>query len=53
MRAIVFDRYGSPDVLCLKEIDTPVPKNDQVLVKIRAVRGPRERNGRRSESLAK
>jgi NADPH:quinone reductase-like Zn-dependent oxidoreductase len=36
MQAIVFDRYGSPDVLELKEIDKPVAKDDQVLVRIRA-----------------
>ncbi|MGH3071671.1 MAG: NAD(P)-dependent alcohol dehydrogenase [Gaiellaceae bacterium] len=36
MKAIVFGRYGSPDVLELSEIDTPVPKDDQVLVRVRA-----------------
>lgn len=36
MRAIVFDRYGSPDVLQLKEIDVPVPEDNQVLVRVQA-----------------
>ena len=36
MKAIVYDRYGSPDVLELQEIDTPVAKDDQVLVRVHA-----------------
>ena len=36
MKAIVFHTYGSPDVLELREIDTPVPDDDQVLVRVRA-----------------
>ena len=32
MRAIVQDRYGSPDVLELREIDKPVVEDDEVLV---------------------
>jgi NADPH:quinone reductase-like Zn-dependent oxidoreductase len=37
MKAIVFIKYGTPDVLELKEIDKPVPKEDEVLIKNYAV----------------
>ena len=36
MRAVVHDRYGSPDVLRLEDVEQPVPKDDEVLVKIHA-----------------
>ncbi len=36
MKAFVRDRYGSPDVLELQEIDKPVVSNDGVLVRVRA-----------------
>ena len=36
MRAVVHEKYGSPDVLELKEVQKPVPDDDQVLIKIRA-----------------
>jgi NADPH:quinone reductase-like Zn-dependent oxidoreductase len=34
MRAIVYDRYGSPDVLGLDDIATPTPGRGQVLVRV-------------------
>ncbi len=34
MRAIVYDRYGSPDVLRLGDIATPTPGRGQVLVRV-------------------
>jgi len=36
MKAIVYTRYGSPDVLQLKEVERPEPGEDQVLVKVYA-----------------
>jgi NADPH:quinone reductase-like Zn-dependent oxidoreductase len=36
MRAIVQDAYGSAEVLELRNIDKPVPKNDEVLVRVHA-----------------
>jgi NADPH:quinone reductase-like Zn-dependent oxidoreductase len=36
MKAIVRDRYGSPDVVHMGEIDTPAPGDDQVLVRVHA-----------------
>jgi NADPH:quinone reductase-like Zn-dependent oxidoreductase len=36
MKAIVYQRYGSPDVLELMDVATPTPKDDEVLVRVRA-----------------
>ena len=36
MKAIVYHRYGSADVLKLEEIEKPVPKDDEVLLRVRA-----------------
>lgn len=36
MKAIVQDRYGSPDVLQLREIDTPVVGDGEALVRVQA-----------------
>jgi len=36
MKAVVYEKYGSPDVLQIKEVDKPVPGKDEVLVEVRA-----------------
>jgi NADPH:quinone reductase-like Zn-dependent oxidoreductase len=36
MRAVVHDRYGPPEVLRVGEVERPVPKDDEVLVRVHA-----------------
>jgi len=48
MRAVVYDRYGPPEVLRLEDVAQPVPGDDEVLVKVRATTVTRTDCGLRS-----
>lgn len=56
MKAVVYDRYGPPDVLRLTDVERPVPGDDELLVKVRAATVTRSdvhtREANRSNGLA-
>jgi len=48
MRAVVHDRYGPPEVLRVKEVERPIPEDDEVLVRVHATTVTRSDCGLRS-----
>jgi NADPH:quinone reductase-like Zn-dependent oxidoreductase len=36
MKAIAFERYGPPEVLQVKDVDTPAPKDNEVRIAVHA-----------------
>lgn len=48
MKAAVYKKYGSPEVIQIEEIDIPVPKNNEVLIKVIATTVNRTDTGFRS-----
>src|SRR5215467_4745407 len=36
MKAVTYERFGPPDVLRVTDVPKPVPKNDEILIKVRA-----------------
>jgi NADPH:quinone reductase-like Zn-dependent oxidoreductase len=51
MRAVVHDRYGPPEVLRLEDVERPMPKDDEVLIRIHATTVNRTDCGLRSAEL--
>jgi NADPH:quinone reductase-like Zn-dependent oxidoreductase len=47
MRAVVFDRYGPPEVLRVDEVEKPAPKDGEVLVRVHAASATRSDCGLR------
>lgn len=51
MRAVVYDRYGPPEVLRLEEVEQPVPKEDELLIRVHATTVNRTDSGLRSAEV--
>ena len=51
MRAVVYDRYGPPEVQRLEEVDRPVPADDELLVRVHATSVTRTDAGLRSAEI--
>lgn len=45
MKVVVYTRYGSPDVLQLKEVEKPVPETGNVVITVSHDEGTRQGEG--------
>lgn len=52
MRAITYSNYGPPEVLEVREVDKPVPKDDEILIRVRAAEATKADCEMRSFSFA-
>ena len=51
MRAVVYERYGPPEVQRLEEVDRPKPADDELLVRVHATSVTRTDAGLRSAEI--
>ncbi|MBP8753963.1 MAG: NAD(P)-dependent alcohol dehydrogenase, partial [Chitinophagales bacterium] len=48
MKAAIYNHYGPPDVVSIQEMDKPIPKEDEILIKVIASTVNRTDTGLRS-----